>query len=241
MNFYTNSLFYPDSNNERLKIALAYSFPFFTILALWIDSVPFQTQFFDGRWITNVLSVLFFSFLFLSANSELRKLLFVMVFLSFIGELIFCSWLHLYDYKTEGIPLYVPFGHAIVYGTGFILAEISIFKAKPILVRKGFVIFYAFLFISVGIILNDLFSILFGVLFFALIWRKRWQNVYFFIALCVIFIEIFGTYFKCWAWNPIAFGGIPTANPPMGAVFFYAGGDVLLAKIVTFWKKGVDS
>jgi hypothetical protein len=61
--------------------------------------------------------------------------------------------------------------------------------------------------------------------------------MYYFIAICVIIIELIGTYFKCWTWSPKIFGYLSTANPPMGAVFFYAGGDVLLAKIVTAWER----
>jgi hypothetical protein len=67
--------------------------------------------------------------------------------------------------------------------------------------------------------------------------RKKWQIVYYTIALCVIFIELVGTYNKCWIWVPKTFDIIPVANPPMGAVFFYAGGDVILAKIVSYWKE----
>jgi hypothetical protein len=92
------------------------------------------------------------------------------------------------------------------------------------------------LFFSVGIFLKDVFSLIFGIFFFLLLKRKKWQNLYYFIALCVIFIELGGTYFQCWKWVPKTFGLIPAANPPMGAVFFYAGGDVLLSKIVDYWK-----
>jgi hypothetical protein len=45
-----------------------------------------------------------------------------------------------------------------------------------------------------------------------------------------------GTFFGCWRWVPKIFGTISAVNPPMGAVFFYAGGDVLLAKIVAVWE-----
>jgi hypothetical protein len=71
-----------------------------------------------------------------------------------------------------------------------------------------------------------------GGLFFLLLRRKRWQNLYFFIAVCVIFIELVGTYLHCWTWKSKIVDRIPTVNPPIGAVLFYVGGDVLLAKIV---------
>ena len=142
----------------------------------------------------------------------------------------------MYTYRTVDIPLYVPFGHAIVYAAGFVLAETKLIIDNEIASKKIFFVAFALLFLSVGIVLKDIFSLIFGLFFFGLMKRKKGQNVYYTIALCVIFIELVGTYFKCWTWIPKTFNLIPAANPPMGAVFFYAGGDVILAKIVSYWK-----
>ncbi|WP_366186218.1 hypothetical protein [Flavobacterium ovatum] len=222
-------------SNAKIQLVYALCFPFFTILALGIDSVSFADQYFDGRQITNVLGLIYFAGFYLASKTHLRKLMLVMVGLSYIGELIFCKLLGMYEYRTPMIPLYVPFGHAIVYASGFVYANTVWSFEKELHLRKYFLLFFAFLFLGVGLFLKDYFSLLSGILFFWLLKRKRWQNLYCFIAFCVIFIELVGTYFKCWAWVPNVFGYIPTSNPPMGAVFFYAGGDVLLAKIVKAW------
>lgn len=214
----------------------AYFFPFFTVVALWIDSVYFSNTYFDGRTLTNILASIYFFLFFNSAQSYLRKLMVVMVFLSYIGELFFCKLLGMYAYRTQNIPLYVPFGHAIVYASGFVFAETSFCIKNDFFLKKFFLISFTALFLGVGLLLNDIFSLIFGTFFFVLMKRKKWQNVYYSIALCVIFIELVGTYFKCWTWVPKTFGLISAANPPMGAVFFYAGGDVILAKIVSYWK-----
>ncbi len=216
---------------------MAFGFTVFTILALGIDSVLFTQRFFDARTITNVAAIGYFFLLFFSAEIYLRKLMLVMVFLSYIGELIFCKLLGMYYYRTEFIPLYVPFGHAIVYGSGYIFANTQWAVKNDQLLRKFFAVFFSVLFLAVGVFLGDIFTLVFGLLFFALMKRKRWQNLYYFIALCVIFIELVGTYFQCWTWVSKTFGVIPAANPPLGAVFFYAGGDVLLVKIVSIWDK----
>lgn len=225
----------PESKKEK-GFVFAYCFPFFTVLALWVDSVYFHKTYFDGRMLTNVLAITYFFLFFFSAQSYLRKLMFIMVFLSYIGELIFCKLLGMYAYRSVDIPLYVPFGHAIVYASGFVIAEMPLFVKRDNKLKKIFLVSFILLFLSVGIFLNDIFSLVFGAFFFVLMKRKKWQNVYYYIALCVIFIELAGTYFKCWTWVPNAFGIIPSVNPPMGAVFFYAGGDVILAKIVSYWK-----
>ncbi len=223
--------------NPKVQQLYAIGFVGFTILALGIDSVFFTKHFFDARIITNVAAVLYFLLMFCSAEVYLRKLMFVMVFLSYIGELIFCKLLHMYDYRTSMIPLYVPFGHAIVYASGYIFAHSKWSLQNDGKLRVYFALFFILLFLGVGFFLNDCFTLLFGLLFFLLLKRKQWQNLYYFIALCVIFIELVGTYFGCWRWASKSFGLIPAANPPMGAVFFYAGGDVLLAKIVAVWDQ----
>lgn len=222
---------------SRVQLWLALAFPVFTVLALGIDSIFVPVAYVDGRQIANVLSVLYFTAMFRVSGHRLRRLMLVMVPLSYIGELLFCKLLGMYHYNTNAIPLYVPFGHAIVYASGYIFAYTRFAKAGHRKLRRLFAISFFIIFLSAGIFLNDLLSVFSGLMFFALLRRKRWQNMYFFIALCVIFIELAGTYFQCWAWEPKIFNVIPTANPPMGAVFFYAGGDVLLAKIVDLWEK----
>ena len=237
MNARSNAIFFNDkSHNAQKQFYFAVFFPFFTVAALGIDSVYFAENYFDGRQITNLLAVVYFSFFFLVSDSCLRKLMFVMAFLSYIGELIFCTLLGMYNYRTVVIPLYVPFGHAIVYASGYVFAHTEWAVRNDKQLKKYFAIGLLLLFLSVGIFRNDIFSLIFGIFFFLLLKRKKWQNLYYFIALCVIFIELEGTYFQCWKWVPKTFGLIPTINPPMGAVFFYAGGDVLLVKIVEFWK-----
>ena len=237
MNETIDAIFFNDINcNRKKQLLFAVMFPFLTIFALGIDSVSFKEIYFDGRQLTNVLAILYFSFFFLASDSYLRKLMFVMVFLSYIGELIFCTLLEMYHYRTPVIPLYVPFGHAIVYASGYVYAHTKWAVSNDNLLRKYFAISFALLFLAVGVFLNDLFSLIFGVFFFLILKRKRWQNLYYFIAICVIFIELAGTYFQCWKWSPKTFGLIETVNPPMGAVFFYAGGDILLVKIVDLWK-----
>ena len=233
----TNTYLFSDTiSNSKKQFFLALFFTVFTIIALGFDSVFFAQHYFDGRQITNLLAILYFALLYFASDSYLRKLMFVMVLLSYIGELLFCKLLGMYNYRTINIPLYVPFGHAIVYASGYIYSQTLWAKQNQKKLQQFFGLFFLLLFLSVGIFLKDIFTLVFGLLFFCLLKRKSWQNLYYFIALCVIFIELVGTFFQCWTWVPYIFGNLHTSNPPMGAVFFYAGGDVLLAKIVKIWE-----
>ncbi|RZL06989.1 MAG: hypothetical protein EOO89_23700 [Pedobacter sp.] len=226
-----------DLKISRKQILLALLFPLFTTMALGIDSVAFLEHYFDGRQITNLLAFGYALLIYYYSGNKLRKLMLVMVVLSYIGELIFCKLLGMYRYRTPQIPLYVPIGHAIVYASGYILAHSRLAIEWNARLRIIFAIGFVALFLSAGLIFNDVFTLIFGAAFFLLLRRKRWENMYYFIAICVIIIELIGTYFRCWTWSPKLFGHLSTANPPMGAVFFYAGGDVLLAKIVSIWDR----
>lgn len=230
----------PITHEERerpAQVGLALVFPLFTLLALGVDSPYFRQHYFDGRQLANVMAIGYFGLMYRLSGSYLRKLMLVMVPLSYIGELIFCKLLHMYDYSESAIPVYVPFGHAIVYASGFVYAHTAWAAKHDEKLQLFFKIFFLLLFVGAGIFLNDIFTVVSGMLFFVLLKRKRWQNLYCFIALCVIFIELAGTGYGCWSWRPEIFGMVPAANPPLGAVFFYAGGDVLLVKIVDAWQK----
>ena len=41
-----------------------------------------------------------------------------------------------------------------------------------------------------------------------------------------LYVEIVGTAFGCWKWQPAAFGLIPTFNPPVGAFACYILGEL---------------
>jgi hypothetical protein len=222
---------------ENNTICLALLFPIFALSALGVDSVYFSNTYFDGRQLTNFLVIGYFLLMVTVSADKLRRLMLIMVFLSYIGELLFCKLLGMYQYRTPPIPLYVPFGHAIVYASGYILTYTAFAQKNAVRLRKIFAIAFCAIFITSAIFLNDIFTLISGALFFVLLKRKRWDNLYYFIAICVIFIELVGTFFRCWVWQPEIFGFLPTANPPLGAVFIYAGGDVLLAKIVSVIRK----
>jgi len=220
------SSFVLSSRALRLTAGL---FFLFTPLTLSIEAGLFFNH---GRWVANGLAISYFLLMLYFAEKPLRWLMIHMVGLSYIGELLFCEVFQMYAYRTSGIPLYVPFGHAIVYASGYIWAHQKWTLQHDKKIRLVFQFLFSIAFLGVGILGKDFFTLGCSVLFFLLLRRKRWQNLYFFIAVCFFFIELVGTYYQCLKWVPAIFGKIPTLNPPIGAVFFYAGGDVLLAKIV---------
>ncbi len=235
----SHPIFNKQDKNASLLSVYACFVPLFLLLFLWIDSPGFALHYFDGRYLTDLITLIYVGLMFAAADGRLRKRMFVMVPLSYLGELIFCTGLSMYDYRTPYVPFYVPFGHAIVYATGYIFAHTQWAERNEHLHRAIFIVLFILIFMGVWQYRNDVFSLIFGIAFFGLLLRKKWQNLYFFIAMVVMMTELIGASLGCWAWYPITLGGIPTANPPMGAVFFYGGGDVLLDKIVRYYERKI--
>jgi hypothetical protein len=223
-----------DITGQRVMLCL---FPFFTFFMLKLDSVSFSENHSQGQFYLNFIVFLFTLILWFFANKQLKKLIFTMIFLSYLGEIIFCKLLGWYTYRLGNIPFYVPFGHAIVFASGYILSELEILKKYDNQLKNIFIYTFFVVFILLFFLGSDLFSLISGILFMLLIRRKRWQTLYFYIAFCVIFIELVGTYYGAWKWKSVLYKNISTLNPPLGAVFFYAGGDVLLVKIVQIYDR----
>lgn len=234
--FKSFQLFINSSPTKANMTMAGWLFLILTPLVLWLDSDFFLNDYgFNGRWLANGLTLVYFLWLFYVSGTELRKLIFTMVIISYIGELIFCSLLGMYHYRTVHIPLYVPLGHAIVYASGYIYANTGWALTNKTLLKKVFPLLFILIFLIPVLFFNDIFTLIFSVFFFLILRRKKYDPLYYFIAFCVIYIELLGTGFNCWKWVPETFGVIPAANPPMGAVFFYAGGDVIIAKLVSIW------
>jgi hypothetical protein len=229
--FYSH-LFTNRNYNPKKELNAALFFAVFIFVGLGIDSVFFANTFFDGRWIMNLFAIIHFLYFFSVASTSLRKLMFVMVFLGYLGELLFCNVFDMYDYRTSEIPLYVPFGHAILYATGLVCAQSDWAKKNQELTRKFFKVFFFILLLGVGIFLFDILSLIYGVCFFIVMRRRNWSSLFLFVSIWVILLELVGTYYQCWGWHSTVFGFIPTVNPPMGAIFIYVGGDIVLNKLV---------
>lgn len=228
----------PSAGNHAIQRFFVKFFVIFTPLFLALDSTYFSTHFFDARWLVNALVIASFLKLLAAADGRLRKLMLVMVPLGLFGEIIFSLVLGLYEYRLGRIPLYVPFGHAAVYACGYLLHASDWAKANNDIMKKIFFIFFAALFVGAGVFFNDFFSVIFGFLFFYRgLRRKGWNTLYYYVALYVLVVEFAGTYFGVWQWQELTLGFIPTANPPVGAVFFYIGADSVLLRLMRFIDK----
>lgn len=236
--FFQMRVFKNENPDPKKMRNAALFFLVFIGFGLALDSVYFAMYFFEGRWLINIFAIGHFLYFFYAAGTKLRRLMFLMVPLSYLGEEMFCNWFDMYDYRNKQIPLYVPFGHALLYATGWVCSKAEWARQHEQSLTKFFMVFFAVVLIGVGLVFDDVLTLIYALLFYLVMRRKKWANFYFFMGLWVIVLELVGTYYQCWAWHPVVFGYIPTVNPPLGALVIYVCGDIVLNKLEVSIARG---
>jgi len=220
------STFFLEKNNIFPIVILIFLF----IPELFFDSVIFADYNDHGKLITSICVIATSIYLFLKGALRLKVLMMIMVPLSWFGEVIFSEWLNLYEYRNDQIPIYVPFGHAIVYALAWALSQKSSIKKKTQDITIFILVFFIAAFSFAIFYLKDTLSILFGILFVLILLRKKLSLFYLIMSMIVLYVELVGTYFGVWKWEQ-SIGILNTVNPPVGAIAIYVGGDVLLSKV----------
>lgn len=228
--------------NDKVQISFVVLFPILLTVLLFLDSKYFAEHFFDGRIFATIITPIWVAALFYFADSSLRSVIIAMLPLSYLGELISSPWLELYFYRGEKIPFYIPFGHAVVFATCMMLANLpkvqenseSIIKIiRPLLIVS---------ILAAGYFLQDHFTLFFGLLLVLILQLRGWSHFYMLMAVIVFLIEITGTAFQCWTWQPESPYLFKTVNPPLGAIYIYVVGDIVVQWCAgLFWKKDYSS
>ncbi len=218
----------PSLTHRRLLIA---GFAPVVIFALGADSRFVLERGFDGQILSNLAAPLYFLVMLSGLRTEQRLMALIFVPFSALGEYVFSLVFQLYTYKFMMVPFYVPFGHAILFSTGLLIAELPWVIANEGRTRYVLLAFHAALFGGAILALHDTLSALFGVLFVIILYRKRGRPFYLIMGVLVLYIELVGTAFDCWVWDPTPFQVLQTTNPPVGAFACYVVADILVMKI----------
>lgn len=201
------------------------------IFALGADSRFVLERGFDGQILSNLAAPLYFLLMLSGLRSEQRLMALIFVPFSAVGEYLFSLVFQLYTYKFGTVPFYVPFGHAILFSTGLLIAELPSVVANEGRVRYLLLAFHAALFGGAILALQDTLSGIFGLLFVVILYRKRGRPFYLIMGVLVLYIELVGTAFGCWVWDPTPFQFLQTTNPPVGAFACYVVADILVMKL----------
>ena len=220
------------AQNYSLSLRYGLVVGFFPLVALVLgaDSLWFSGHSFRGQLLADSLAVAYFFLLLWGLETEERLMVLIFVPFSALAEYMFSSILEVYTYRLEAVPIYVPFGHAILFSTGLMLSKLTFITSRdriePILLSLQ-----GLLFVGAILFLQDMFSAILGTLFGLILWWRGSRLIYPIMCLLVLYIELVGTGLGCWVWQENAFNLFHTTNPPFGAFVFYVFGDIAILKM----------
>lgn len=229
------------SKQQSWQLGLIIGFWPIVLFALFNDSAWLYARGFNGQIISNIAAPLYFGLMLYHLRSDQRLIALVFVPFSALGEYVFSLLLELYSYKFEAIPIYVPFGHAILLSTGLLISELAWVKQREQRLRWGLLIGHISLFIGAFLLFDDSLSLLFGLGFSLIVLLYRAQLLHLIMGFLVLYIELLGTWLGCWRWdlNPLN-GLLHTTNPPVGAFVCYVIADIIVIMSLRWlrWMRG---
>ena len=215
-----------------LKALFKTIFPLFLLIAagLFLDSVFLLPYFSYGQEVaTLILWIIFFVLLYYLPNRYKEKMIYA-VLIGIAGEYLFSLGLNMYNYRLGNIPHYIPPGHAIIYITAVYFNKEKAVKLNKLIIEKIFLALIIIFSTYFLIFKNDVFGFLLTVLVIYTLRNKPKERMFYYsMYLIVAYLELVGTFYKCWEWPPYAFQFakfLPSANPPSGISLFYFGLDL---------------
>lgn len=239
----------PPLRRRQLLIA---GFVPLVLAALGADSRLLLDTGINGQVFSNIAGPLYLLLMLRGLRAEQRRMALIFVPFSALGEYLFSLVFQLYRYKFGDVPFYVPFGHAILFSTGLLIADLPLVQTYERQVRLALLAVHLILFTGVLLVFHDTLSALFGILFGMILWRKRARPFYLIMGILVLYIELVGTFLGCWVWNPAPWGVLHTTNPPVGAFVCYVIADIIVMKLsrrlapvmtffATYWHGQADT
>ena len=194
-------------------------------LFLYIDSPYFAIYFQHSQDLATLLVLIAFITLYKRSAKRFRTVMIVGIGVGFLGEFILSIGLGMYHYRLENIPLWVGFGHSLIFASVHKLIRIPYIlqnQKKVFRTLLAFILVYATLWL---ILKDDVFGFGTTLLFLVLLAIDKKSKLFFTVMFVIVaYIEIVGTTTATWFWPDILMGRfelIPSANPPSGIALFY--------------------
>ncbi len=211
----------------------------FLWIGLFLDSAELSKLLPHNQWLTNLLIIVFYCWVYNQVSRKLKRIMLFGIFVAIFGEVLFSLVLGMYHYRLGNVPIYVFWGHSLVYTAVYYIAQervVQKYKQPVITVLYYSMIMYSTIWL---IFANDIFGFLcmLGIVLFL----KRYKSSSLFFLLMffmVAYLELVGTYYQCWYWPDIwfnRFSSIPSANPPSGIGFFYFAFDAGCLWLYKIW------
>lgn len=198
------------------------------VLGLTFDQlVPFwgQTLTSVGVWMLILLWLH-------QAQREEKITLIACVVYATLGECVLSLVWGLYDYRLGNIPAFVPPGHALLLTLGIILAA---------RLRDWIIWFVPLASLPFVLLLAFIGADIFGLLLFSILLLcmafSRSRKLYAVMFVLSLAMEIYGTWFGNWTWQPVVpWLELTTTNPPLAAGVFYCLLDFLVMSTLRWYR-----
>jgi hypothetical protein len=212
-------------SDDLHRTAAWVSFVPLTFVICGLDSAFVASRWPYGQWVADAVMIGFYAWMTRTAPPRLRAIMRYGVVIGLVGESLCSLVFGMYEYRLHNIPIYVPLGHPVIYGT------IYHFVREPFVVRNRRALSTAMMVASVGYTLfwllyaNDVFGAVCALVFVGIVLLDAESRTFFLaMFLLVAFLEQVGTRFGAWYWYEHAFGSVtllPSGNPPTGISIFY--------------------
>jgi hypothetical protein len=197
-------------------------------VVLWLDRAAGD----GGLWLQRGLGALTWLVL-LAALARVTPLVraqaAVVVCFATVVEYVFSPTLHVYTYRFDNVPAYVPPGHGLVYLSAFALGHAA-FVQRSLRRWEAAVLVVGGAWAAYGVLLADRPDVL-GAFWYAclalfLVFGPS-KPLYVGAFVVVSWLELLGTHLGNWAWGTTDFTGwVTIGNPPSGAAGGYGWFDL---------------
>jgi len=154
----------------------------------------------------------------------------VVVAFATLVEYVFSPTLHVYVYRFDNVPAYVPPGHGLVYLSAFALGHAAVVANRQRLWEVGVVVVGG-LWAAYGVVLAERPDALGAFWFVCLVLFLAYgpsKPVYIGAFVVVSWLELLGTHLGNWEWGTTDFTGwVSIGNPPSGAAGGYGWFDLV--------------
>lgn len=214
----------------RIVFATLIAIPVF----LMLDSPLGDAWFGQGQWVATGIVGVVFLFGLRHFNRRTRDIMLIGMVVGFCGEILFSLILGMYHYRLDNIPIWVIFGHGMIFAFAYRVIRKPSIRQYEIPIQLTLLIFTISFSLFWLITQNDWFGFLGTLLFVVILTQTKSSRTFFlFMYLVVLYIELVGTATQCWWWPPTFLGieYLPSsANPPSGIAVFY-----FIFDIAVFW------
>ena len=215
------------------------------VFVLFFDSIYFSENVTTSQLPINILMLGGFLKMYFRSTPRVKESMIYAVIIGFLGEHFFSRGLDMYTYRLENVPLYVPLGHAALYGRILMFSKSSVVKKNHKSIEQIFAIVIAALSLTYLVFFKDVFGFVMTICVFLLLLKRPKDRLFFYsMYILVAILEIGGTAFGCWKWPSTAFGVftfLPSNNPPSGISLFYFLLDISCFYVYIFKNKSTWS